>query len=88
VSISDAPSVTKFLTELDAYNTILINTKEIIENSFNSAATYAKHFSEFKSVFLFGKEWDVQKYAENRPDLEQFAAELAKFTKWSQNMER
>ncbi len=54
-SVVEAPSPQKFLQEIDAYNTILVNTKEIIENSFTSAHTYAKHFNEFKSVFMFGK---------------------------------
>ena len=74
--------------QIDAFNSIQVSTREVIDNSFNSAQTYAKHFSEFRSVFLFGKDWDIQKYKDSKPDLDQFSADLVKFNKWAQSMER
>jgi hypothetical protein len=87
-SVTEGANIQKLLSEIDAFNSVQVNTMEAVENSFNSAHTYAKHFNEFRSVFLFGKEWDIQKYKESKPDLEQFSSDLVKFNKWAQSMER
>jgi hypothetical protein len=87
-SVAEGPSSSKFLTELEMFNTVKASIMEVIDNSFNLAAAYAKHFNDFKSVFLFGREWSINNYkAQNYPK-EQFAADLAKFTKWANDMDR
>ena len=60
----------------------------MIENSFEAAALYARYFTEFKSVYQFGKQWSIENYNRNDPDLDQFGAELTKFREWSADMER
>ena len=61
---------------------------EVIENSFEAATHYARYFSEFKSIYKFGKQWSIDNYNKNEPDLDLFAAELTKFKEWSADMER
>lgn len=102
-SPAEGPSAQQFLSEIANYHTILVNIKEIIENSFSSgwhrynqdisnccclARAYSKHFNEFANVYLFGKEWSIEKYKETNPSLEHISKDLAKFTKWSQDMNR
>ncbi len=37
---------------------------------------------------MFGRSWNISKYKESNPGLEQFSADLAKFSKWANDMER
>jgi hypothetical protein len=77
-----------FLSNVESYNSIHLKIDEIITNSFTAAQAYAKNFTEFRSVFLFGKEWDINKYKESDPTLDKFAADLLKFKQWSADMDR
>ena len=88
LSQAEGPSLNKFLAAIENHTILHTGIQSIIETSYNSAHSYAKHFNEFRPVFLFGREWDIQKYRDSNPDLEQFSADLVKFTKWTQSMER
>ncbi|PRP89393.1 inner arm dynein, group 5 [Planoprotostelium fungivorum] len=84
---ADGPSVQQFLNQVTEYDRIIVQIREVIQNSFQSAKAYAKNFGEFKSVYLFGREWSMDKYPK-KPTLEQFSGDLARFNKWSTDMTR
>lgn len=88
--VEDSPEACPlfFLSNVGSYNSIGLKIEEIIENSFSAAQTYAKNFTEFRSVFLFGKDWDINKYKEQNPTLEKFATDLIRFKQWSADLDR
>lgn len=49
---------------------------------------YGRNFNEFRSVYEFGKQWNIDNYSQSEPDLEVFAAELTKFREWTVSLEK
>ncbi len=61
---------------------------EVIEHSFDAAALYSRNFIEFRSVHQFGRQWSIENYNQNDPDLDIFATELTKFREWMGSLEK
>eukprot|EP00002_Diphylleia_rotans_P033820 TRINITY_DN7227_c0_g1_i1.p1 TRINITY_DN7227_c0_g1~~TRINITY_DN7227_c0_g1_i1.p1 ORF type:complete len:4130 (+),score=744.89 TRINITY_DN7227_c0_g1_i1:147-12536(+) len=85
---SNGPSIRTFLSELSQFNAIQAEIYDIIDNSYRAAAKYARIFNDHKTVYQFGRTWDVSIYRKEPIDLSAFSSDLAKFQKWMNDLEK